>query len=350
MNRRLFLLFMSVCATLWLTAGAASADVQPGDSLLGLVEPFTAFEGTTLHGTVAEFRDALTTTPASGFTATIAWGDGTSTAGTITGSGGSFLVGGAHAYGEEGSFPVTVTMSGIAPDLATAQASRTETVIDGAIAAAPVRIVAFARHRFTGLVATFTDGDPAGTRSDYAAAINWGDGSVSGGLVVPAGRSFRVFGSHVFVRGGAYAVTTIVRDRGGSSSSVVSHATAATANLRLSLAVSRRGGSLTYRLAVSNRGPAAATSLVLGDRLPAGTGLTRIIRGRFHCRAPRRGRSGTVTCSLPRLAAGRSASMAIVVTLHAHHGKRLVDSAHVSSTLFDPRTANNSARVSTRVG
>ena len=58
----------------------------------------------------------------------------------------------------------------------------------------------------------------------------------------------------------------------------------------------------------------------------------------------------SVTCSLLRLAAGRSVSMAIVVTLHARHGKRLVDSAHVSSTLFDPRTATNSARLSTRVG
>ena len=40
------------------------------------------------------------------FTATINWGDGTTTAGTVIGSNGSFTVAGGHTYADEGSDPL----------------------------------------------------------------------------------------------------------------------------------------------------------------------------------------------------------------------------------------------------
>ena len=61
-------------------------------------------------GAVTTFADANTTTStAAEFTATIDWGDGTpATSGTVTGSAGSFTVGGAHTYAGPGSFTVKV--------------------------------------------------------------------------------------------------------------------------------------------------------------------------------------------------------------------------------------------------
>jgi hypothetical protein len=81
--------------------------------------PLTA-QGTTLNATegvpftgatVATFTSSDPSLTASDFTATINWGDGTAfTAGTITGSGGTFTVKGDHTYAEEGSYNIAVTV------------------------------------------------------------------------------------------------------------------------------------------------------------------------------------------------------------------------------------------------
>jgi hypothetical protein len=63
------------------------------------------------NATVATFTDTNTTNPASEFTATINWGDGQSSAGTIAGSNGSFTVTGSHDYATVGNFPIGVTIS-----------------------------------------------------------------------------------------------------------------------------------------------------------------------------------------------------------------------------------------------
>src|SRR5205085_3451406 len=41
----------------------------------------------------------------------IAWGDGQTSAGTVTGSAGSFAVTGSHTYGEEGAYSPIVTVT-----------------------------------------------------------------------------------------------------------------------------------------------------------------------------------------------------------------------------------------------
>ena len=62
-------------------------------------------EGTAISdATVATFTDANPNATASDFTATIDWGDGTSTSGTVVAqSGGSFAVDGTHTYADEAS-------------------------------------------------------------------------------------------------------------------------------------------------------------------------------------------------------------------------------------------------------
>src|SRR5207249_301721 len=51
------------------------------------------------------------TEPASAFAAVINWGDGTSSAGTVALSGGTYTVLGSHTYTDEGTFAVTVVVS-----------------------------------------------------------------------------------------------------------------------------------------------------------------------------------------------------------------------------------------------
>jgi hypothetical protein len=59
-------------------------------------------------GTVAAFSDANSTAASGDFTATIDWGDGTpASTGTVTGSGGSYTVTGAHTYTATGPFVIS---------------------------------------------------------------------------------------------------------------------------------------------------------------------------------------------------------------------------------------------------
>src|SRR4029077_14902340 len=72
----------------------------------------------------------------SDFTATIQWGDATTTAGTVTGGGGTFTVSGTHTYAASGPFSVTVTLADDPPGTATATATSTANV-SANIAAVP---------------------------------------------------------------------------------------------------------------------------------------------------------------------------------------------------------------------
>jgi hypothetical protein len=67
------------------------------------------FPGFFFNGVVATFTDANPSAPATDFTATIDWGDGSSSAGTITANpGGGFSVSGEHLYAGPVPGPVTV--------------------------------------------------------------------------------------------------------------------------------------------------------------------------------------------------------------------------------------------------
>ena len=60
---------------------------------------------------VATFSDTDTLDMAGDFTATIDWGDGVTTTGTVVGSNGSFTVDGGHTYADEGSDVASVTLT-----------------------------------------------------------------------------------------------------------------------------------------------------------------------------------------------------------------------------------------------
>lgn len=72
-----------------------------------------------------------------------------------------------------------------------------------------------------------TINDPSAAASDYAAMINWGDGSSSAGQVVDTTQSgvFQVLGAHTYADEGAYAVQAVISKDGGFPLTVAAAAT-----------------------------------------------------------------------------------------------------------------------------
>ena len=84
----------------------------------------TGVGGQTLTATVAHFTDANAGAPVSDFSAQIAWGDGTTSAGSVAAaSGGGFDVLGTHTYATAGSFTVTTSIADVGGSTAMATAT-----------------------------------------------------------------------------------------------------------------------------------------------------------------------------------------------------------------------------------
>jgi len=181
---------------------------------------FSTVEGQSSPTTVATFTDPDPKSTAGEYSATIDWGDGSSSPGSVGGpTGGPFTVLGGHAYAEEGTANVTVTI--VDPDNASNRATvtSTATVADAALASVTPPTIQ-AGNPVNAVVAKFTDADPAGTVPDYTATINWGDGSPAspGSVSGPDGGPFSVTGTHTYPSGGPFSYTVKVHicDIGGS--------------------------------------------------------------------------------------------------------------------------------------
>jgi len=173
---------------------------------------FSTPEGAPFNGTVATFSDSDTTKTPASFTTTINWGDGTTTAGTVTGGSGSFTLTGQHTYADEGSFTTTMTVTETGPGGLTASASGTATVSEAdVLSGSPIGITAQSGVAFTGAVATFTDSDAANVPSDFVATIDWGDGNTTAGTVTGGG-AFTVSGTHTYANAGVFNVVVTLTD------------------------------------------------------------------------------------------------------------------------------------------
>jgi hypothetical protein len=87
--------------------GSASVGEAP---IAGELEGFGARAGRAFSERIARFRDDNELAQASDYTAVIDWGDGTTSAGSVTGERGRFEVAGGHAYAAAGARAVRVTL------------------------------------------------------------------------------------------------------------------------------------------------------------------------------------------------------------------------------------------------
>ncbi len=92
------------------TASTAAATVQDA-ALHATGVAVAATEGSSFSGTVATFSPPSSQRPVGDYTATITWGDGNTSAGTIgakmsVAAAGNFPVSGSNTYAEEGTYAV----------------------------------------------------------------------------------------------------------------------------------------------------------------------------------------------------------------------------------------------------
>ena len=197
--------------------------------------PVIATEGAPFTKPVATFTEPDASAPASQYTATIDWGDTSSSAGTVTGpAGGPFTVNGTHTYAEEGSYTTTVTIKDNNNSANTYTATSKATVGDASLTPGALTLTGGVEGVSPGSASfTFTDANPFAPASDFTATITWGDGGTSAGLVTgPVGGPFTVFGSHQYAEEGSYPVKVSVLDDGGSTTSASGNTTVADARWR----------------------------------------------------------------------------------------------------------------------
>lgn len=180
---------------------------------------FSKPEGSSATVTTATFTDPGSPDPASSFTASIDWGDGTTTAGTVNGTAGSYFVTGNHAYADEGTFTVTTTFFENSDPNFTISINGSATITEadvlgnGSISLSAGAVVEGAA--LTNVqVAKFDDtGYPTNVAADFTASINWGDGTTTAGTIVSLGAgTFGVQGSHTYSEEGNFPMSVTVAD------------------------------------------------------------------------------------------------------------------------------------------
>ena len=190
------------------------ATVADSDTLTPGPITFTPTEGQSFNGTVATFSSTDTAGQASDFVATINWGDGTTTAGTIAGSNGAYTVSGNHAYAADGTQSVTVSIADDAPGTATATAGSTANILEGDLTGAGLTISATEGTSFSGNVATFVDAGSTAVAGAFTATIDWGDGTTTAGTVSGSPGAFTVAGSHTYADGGVFTPNISITETG----------------------------------------------------------------------------------------------------------------------------------------
>ena len=206
---------------------SGNVTVAEGDAFTPTPGNFTPTEGHAFSGAVASFADSNPAAQPSDLTATIDWGDGTTTAGTIAAVAGKLVVSGSHTYAEEGAYTVRAAIADDAPGTANATAVVNINVADAPLATSGTSLALTEGVAFSGLVARLTDANPNATAADFAVTLSWGDGAVSTGTVVANGQGFDILGSHAYNEGGSYLIGVNVHDAGGSTSGVITPANVA---------------------------------------------------------------------------------------------------------------------------
>ena len=187
--------------------GTASVADAP---LTAFNKTFAAVEGV-FNGAVASFADADSNGFAGENAATIDWGDNSTSLGTVAANGTGFDVIGNHTY-KVGAYTLTITIADAGGSIAIAHS--TANVSDAPLSAVAHNFSVTGNKKFSGLVATFTDPDPAGVASQYTASITWDDGSTTAGVVSGVGSSFSVAGTHTFTAfSGSHTISVKITDQ-----------------------------------------------------------------------------------------------------------------------------------------
>jgi hypothetical protein len=192
--------------------------IGPAAGAAGGVD-ITAVEGQSLTGNV------VTGLVCPLESATITWGDGTTSAGASDGSTG---IQGTHTYVDEGTYSGSVSYTYTLPrpcQGSTQTASFQATVQDALLTGGGTNVSGNPGQPTSGIVMHFSDANPGAAAGEFSAQITWGDGAKAFGIITaaPAG-GFDVSGTHTYNTAGSYPVSTSVTDIGGSTAIATSAA------------------------------------------------------------------------------------------------------------------------------
>ena len=197
----------------------ASSPVNVTDAAItGTSAAMSTVAGTAFSGAVGTFK-SYPGYAASSFTASINWGDGSVTPGSVTANAnGTFTVSGANTYKAAGSFSPKVTVKDAFGTTGTF--TDKAAVADAPVGVTPVSLSAVQYQTFDGPVATFTSGNPFALASSFVALINWGDGSPTDatGVITGSNGHFTLTGVHDFpAPAAADRVTVTIKSSGGAT-------------------------------------------------------------------------------------------------------------------------------------
>jgi RHS repeat-associated protein len=222
--------------------------------------PQPGIDPTAVLSPIAAFQDSNFRLGPDDFSALVDWGDGTTSAGTISGQDGSFSVNSNHSYSRPGIYDVKVL---VASSDGGSTAADGDCVVEPDISRPQVITVsgvdgdAEPGADFSGTVAKISDSDLADQASDLTAQIYWSDdGTTTAGVVTGSDGTFTVTGNHIISQ--EYDIldqitVTIIKNNNLTTSS------------RSSIYVSTPGQ------AGSTPTVGDATNLVLNDVSPSGT-------------------------------------------------------------------------------
>jgi len=180
-------------------------------------------EGSEFNGTVATFTTNDSNPSVINYTATIDWGDGTLTPGTIVTTADGFAVTGVHTYAEEGAYLMSIGTFDSA-DSSQASTPNAAYVQDASLIAHGIYFGSKAGTLFSGTVAGFSDYNPYAFVSDFTVTIDWGDGTISPGTITTRlSGGYDVSGSHTYSLTALQTVIVTIQDTGGRSATAISY-------------------------------------------------------------------------------------------------------------------------------
>jgi uncharacterized repeat protein (TIGR01451 family) len=196
-----------------------------------------------------------------------------------------------------------------------------------------------------------TDPTPAGltfvsNTGACTAAFPCALGTLSSGQAVSITSTYNVpanYSGTTITNNASVSSSTFDGNTANNSSTVTTNVVGATASADLRIAKSgpaqaSAASFITFHISVTNLGPSTATSVVITDPTPSGLSFDSTS-------APCSG----FPCTIPSMAPGASVTVDATYTIPSQTHGTVINTAHVSSSVSDPVTSNNSSSTSVAV-
>jgi uncharacterized repeat protein (TIGR01451 family) len=203
--------------------------------------------------------------------ASLAWGDGSTTPGTVTQAVGSGSVTGSHTYQDEGIYSLNLCVTDDDGGTGCTPIPVTVLNVKPTVNAGPDRLT-YAGEDASIEPVTFAD---PGVLDTHTATIDWGDGQVTPSTVTESGGSGTVAGTHTYAANGAYTVTVCTTDNDGATGcdSFSWQRLDPVLDLRVTKIADRKfarpNQNVLYTLTIANFGTREPQGVVVTDTLPA---------------------------------------------------------------------------------